>query len=145
MIRILVADDHAVLRAGLRLLLEGEADMELVAEAADADDALAQAIDTRPDVAIVDLSMPGNHGVDIVARIRGDVPATRVIVLTMHDNPAFADAALAVGASGYVVKGADAEELLDAIRVVRDGGTITRLGRPMRLANGRRSIRLRRE
>ena len=134
MIRVLVADDHAVLRAGLRLLLEGEPDMELVAEAADGDDAVAQAIETRPDVAIVDLSMPGNNGVDVVSRIRGHVPATRVVVLTMHDDPAFADAALAAGASGYVVKGADAEELLEAIRVVRDGGTITRLGRRVRSA-----------
>jgi DNA-binding NarL/FixJ family response regulator len=127
MIRVLLADDHAVLRAGLRVLIEGEADMQVIAEAADGDAAVSQAVETRPDVAVVDLSMPGSEGVDAVMRIANRAPGIRVIVLTMHDHPAFAEAALAAGASAYVVKDVDAEELLKAIRTVHGGGTVVRL------------------
>jgi two-component system, NarL family, response regulator NreC len=127
MIRVLLADDHAVLRAGLRLLIDGEADMQVIAEAADGNEALSQVVEMQPDVALVDLSMPGNEGVGVVVRVSRHAPGTRVLVLTMHDHPAFADAALAAGASGYIVKDADADELLDAIRSVHDGRTVVRL------------------
>jgi two-component system, NarL family, response regulator NreC len=137
MIRVLLADDHAVLRAGLRVLIEGEADMQVVAEAADGDAAVLQAVASQPDVALVDLSMPGSAGVDAVGRITSRAPGIRVIVLTMHDHPAFAEAALAAGAAAYVVKDVDAEELFKAIRIVHEGGTVVRLSAAMSRAPAR--------
>jgi DNA-binding NarL/FixJ family response regulator len=127
MIRVMLADDHAILRDGLRRLIEEEPDMQVVAEAGDGDEAAARVLETRPDVTVLDLSMPGNHGVEGVDRIVRLAPGTRVLVLTMHDEQAFADAALAAGASAYVVKDADAGELLAAIRTVHGGGTVVRL------------------
>jgi DNA-binding NarL/FixJ family response regulator len=120
-IRILIADDHAVLRAGLRMLIGSQRDLEVVGEASDGDEAVRKAAALRPDVALVDISMPGSSGIRAIERLREAAPATRVLVLTMHDMPAYLRAALAAGASGYVVKRAADSVLLAAIRDVYHG------------------------
>ena len=123
-IRILLADDHAVLRTGLRMLISDHRDLEVVGEASDGDEAVRKAAILRPDVALVDISMPGTGGIKAIERIRQAAPATRVLVLTMHDVPAYLRAALAAGASGYVVKRAADSDLLAAIREVHRGRTV---------------------
>jgi two-component system response regulator NreC len=120
-IRIFIADDHAVLRSGLRLLMESQDDMEVVGEAGDFAEALSQLPEIRPDIVTLDLSMPGGLGLKAVEKICQRVPGLRVIVLTMHDDPAYLRTALAMGASGYVVKSAADSELLSAIRAVSQG------------------------
>jgi DNA-binding NarL/FixJ family response regulator len=127
-IRVLLADDHAILRAGLRMLLEAQPDMAVVAEAADGEEAVRRATGTRPDVAVVDLTMPGLSGVETLERLRREVPATRLLVLTMHDDPGYARLALAAGAAGHVVKDAGSGELLAAIRAVHGGRTFVHVG-----------------
>lgn len=117
-IRILVADDHAVLRAGLRLLLNSQPDMKVVAEAASADEAIAAAVRATPEVTLLDLSMPGSVGTDTIGRVRAACPSTRVIVLTMHDDPIYARAAFSAGAAGYVPKRAADRKLVSTIRAV---------------------------
>ena len=121
-IRILIADDHAVLRTGLRMLIGSQRDLEVVGEASDGDEVVRKVALLRPDVALVDISMPGSSGIKAIERIRAAAPATRVLVLTMHDMPAYLRAALAAGASGYVVKRAADSALLAAIRDVHAGG-----------------------
>ena len=123
-IRILLADDHAVLRTGLRMLISSQRDLEVVGEASDGDEAVRKATALRPDVALVDISMPGSGGIKAIERIRQAVPATRVLVLTMHDVPAYLRASLAAGASGYVVKRSADSDLLAAIRDVHRGRTV---------------------
>lgn len=123
-IRVLIADDHAVLRAGLRMLIGVQTDMEVVGEAADGEEAVRKAAQTRPDVALMDITMPALGGIQAIERIRDTCPQTRVLVLTMHDVPAYLRAALAAGASGYVVKRAADAELLSAIRGVYRGRTV---------------------
>ncbi len=125
-IRVLLADDHAVLRAGLMLLVNGEPDMEVVGQAADADGAVQLAKDTQPDVAVIDLSMPGG-GLTALEALAAHCPNTRVLVLTMHDDPAYLRSALAAGAAGYVVKKVADTELLSSVRAVHHGATIAYL------------------
>lgn len=119
--RILLADDHAILRAGLAMLIEAEPDLEIAAEAADGVEAVEKARRTRPDVVILDLTMPKLSGFDALQQIREECPDTRVLVLTMHDDPAYGRSLLAAGALGYVTKKAADRELLRAIRTVREG------------------------
>jgi two-component system, NarL family, response regulator NreC len=120
-IRIFIADDHAVLRAGLRLLLQTQDDMEVVGEAGDFTETLSQLHIVEPDIITLDLSMPGGLGLKALEKIRDTAPASRVIVLTMHDDPAYLRTALAMGACGYVVKSAADTELISAIRAVSQG------------------------
>jgi two-component system response regulator NreC len=121
-ISVLIADDHAILRSGLKMLINAQADMEVVSEAVDGDRAVQAARDTRPDVALLDLSMPRSNGMGALEGIARCCPETRVLVLSMHDDPAYLRSALAAGASGYVLKRAVDTELLAAIRAVRRGG-----------------------
>jgi two-component system, NarL family, response regulator NreC len=123
-IRILIADDHTVLRAGLRMLIGAQPDMEVVGEAADGEAAVRKALETRPDVVLMDITMPGSGGLKAIERMREECPKSRVLVLTMHDVPAYLHSALAAGAAGYVVKSAADSELLSAIRSVRRGRTV---------------------
>lgn len=127
-IRVLIADDHAVLRAGLRMLLAAQADVEVVAEAGTAQEAVRKARDAHPDVLLLDLSMPGGGGLAAIGPVRAASPKTRIVVLTMHDDPAYFRAAIEGGASGYVVKKAADSELLSAIRAVHQGRTFADLG-----------------
>jgi two-component system, NarL family, response regulator NreC len=126
-IRILLADDHAVLRTGLRMLVDSQPDMKVVAEAANGREAVRKVEETAPDVALVDLTMPGMSGIEAIGRIRERYPRTRVLVLTMHDDPAYVHAVLSHGASGHVVKDVDGAELLSAIRAVYRGRTFVDL------------------
>ena len=121
-IRILLADDHAILRSGLKLLINAQGDMEVVSEAPDGDRAVQAARDTKPDVALLDLTMPGSGGMGALEEIARSCPDTRVLVLSMHDDPAYLRTVLAAGASGYVLKRAVDTELLAAIRAVHRGG-----------------------
>lgn len=120
-IRLLLADDHAIMRAGLRMLLEAQPDMTVVAEASDGEEAVRRAHVTHPDVAVIDLTMPGLSGVETLQRLRRELPATRLLVLTMHDDPGYARMAQAAGAAGHVIKDAQSAELLAAIRAVHRG------------------------
>jgi two-component system, NarL family, response regulator NreC len=122
-IRIVIADDHAVVRAGLRLLLDAEDGFRVVAEAGDIDAARRMERAHRPDVLVLDLNMPGDASLPAIPIFREESPTTRVVVLTMQEDPAFAREALQVGASGYVLKEAADEELVQAVRAAADGGT----------------------
>jgi two-component system response regulator NreC len=127
-IAVLVVDDHPVLRAGLRMLINGQPDMEVVGETGDGGTATALATELKPDVAIVDLSIPGAGGMATSEEIRRASPGTQILVLTVQDDLAYARTALARGATGYVVKDADTEELLAAIRAVHRGRIFVYLG-----------------
>jgi two-component system response regulator NreC len=122
-IRILIADDHAVLRAGLRMLLDAEPDMRVIGEAGDGVMALALVCELTPDVVLLDLTMPRTGGLETLRQIREMSPQTRVLILTMHDEEGYLREALAAGSAGYVLKRAADIELLSAIRAVHRGGT----------------------
>jgi two-component system response regulator NreC len=118
----MIADDHAILRAGLKMLVNAQADMEVVAEAPDGEMAIQTAREMKPDVALLDLTMPRVGGMKALEKMARDCRETRVLVLTMHDDPAYLKSALAAGASGYLLKRAVDSELLAAIRAVHRGG-----------------------
>jgi len=121
-IRVMIADDHAILRAGLRMLVDAQADMEVVSEAPDGEQAIQTALQTKPDVALLDITMPRVGGLKALQEMARDCRETRVLVLTMHDDPAYLRSALAAGASGYLLKRAVDSELIAAIRAVHRGG-----------------------
>lgn len=124
-IQVHIADDHAVLRAGLRLLIESQADMKVVGESGDAAETLKRLAESAPDVLTLDLTMPGGGGVPLLKRLTTEMPRLRVVVLTMHDEPEYFRSAMAAGAAGYVVKKSADTELLSAIRTVAQGRTYT--------------------
>ena len=117
-VRIVIADDHGVLRAGLAALLATEPDFEVVGEAASGDAAVRMAVERRPDVVLLDVSMPGIDGIDATKLIKEKLPKTRVLILTMHEESALVRKAILGGASGYIVKRAMDSELVNAIRAV---------------------------
>jgi two-component system, NarL family, response regulator NreC len=119
--RILVADDHALIRELLARYLNEQKDMEVIAQAADTDATLRQAVLTKPDLILLDITMPGGGGIAILPDLRRQNPAMRVLIVTMHDEPSYLRAALAAGANGYVVKSSPPAALLDAIRMVCQG------------------------
>jgi two-component system, NarL family, response regulator NreC len=119
--RILLADDHAILRAGLKLLLEGQPDLQVVGEASDGQEALSKARDLKPDLVLLDLNMPGADGLTILPTLKRDLPEAQVLILTMHDDVSYLQEALQAGAAGYVLKRAVDSELLVAIRAVLRG------------------------
>lgn len=120
-IRILLADDHAILRDGIRALLSDEADLQVVGEAENGRQALEQARALRPDIVIMDIGMPLLSGLEATKHIRRDVPESRVLILTMHQNDEYLAQVLAAGASGYVLKDTAGRELVLAIRQVARG------------------------
>ncbi|HYH63886.1 MAG TPA: response regulator transcription factor [Urbifossiella sp.] len=121
-IRVLLADDHAVVRAGIRAVVAAEPDMEVVGEAADGPTALALVAALDPDVVVADISMPGMTGVELTTRLREANPARKVVVLTVHEDIGYLRAVLDAGAAGYVPKRAAADDLVRALRTVADGG-----------------------
>lgn len=120
-LRILLVDDHAVVLAGIRSLLEGEADMEVVGEARSGEEAVDKATQLQPELVLMDIAMPGMNGIEATRRIKTALPETNVLILTMHDDEQFFFPALRAGASGYVVKEAEPRELLNAIQTVGRG------------------------
>jgi two-component system response regulator NreC len=121
--RIVLADDHAVVRSGLRFVLEAETDFEVVAEAGTVEDTLRKVRAIRPDVLVLDLNMGHESSLEQIPQIRHDTPTTAIVVLTMQNDPAFARQALQSGAAAYVLKEAADDELVQAVRLAASGGT----------------------
>ena len=122
MITIIIVDDHAMVRSGLRLLLSSQADLEVVAEASDGDEGIQAALELRPNVVLMDLSMPhGKDGLTAASELKEKLPDLAILVLTMHDDDEYLFRAIHAGAAGYVLKSAPHEELLKAIRSVAQG------------------------
>lgn len=119
--RILIADDHAILRSGLRLLIETQPELTVVGEAGTGAETLKQARALRPDLILLDINMPEMDGLTAIPDLRAELPESRILILTMHDDAAYLRQALEAGASGYVLKKAVDQELLMAIRSVRRG------------------------
>lgn len=122
-IRVLIADDHTIVRAGVKLLLETEADMDVVGEAVTGEEAVELAAALRPTVVLMDIAMPALDGLEATRRIKRVSPESQVLVLTMHRTDEYFFEMLKAGASGYVLKAADTDELVSAIRVVARGET----------------------
>src|ERR1700730_797413 len=120
--RILIADDHAIFREGLRKVLEAAGGLSVVAEAATGEEALARARESRPDLVLADLSMPGRGGIETVQELKRRAPKVRILVLTMHAEDNFAVRCLREGADGYLTKDAGPEQLVLAVRKVSAGG-----------------------
>jgi two-component system response regulator NreC len=121
-IRAVVVDDHAVVRSGIKLLLEREEDFEVVGEAGNAKDAVFAARAQQPDVILLDVVMPGESGIEVLPRLLKESPGTKVLVLSMQDDPNYVREAFAAGASGYVLKEAADEEVVAAVREIANGG-----------------------
>lgn len=121
-IKVLLADDHALFRKGLRQLLDGVGDMSVVGEAADGDEVLAALQKTEFDIVLLDVSMPGISGAELITKIRSTHPDLPILVLTMHDTPQFVKRKLQAGANGYLTKDCDPDILCQAIRKIVQGG-----------------------
>jgi two-component system, NarL family, response regulator NreC len=122
-LRILLADDHETVRTGLRVILDAQADMEVVGEAADGQAVIEKATELRPDVVLMDVSMPRLNGLQATKTLRERAPAVKVLTLTRHGDVAYLHQLLEAGASGYVLKQSRAAEVLQAIRAITRGGT----------------------
>jgi two-component system response regulator NreC len=120
-LRVVLCDDHAVLRAGLRSLLTFDGDMTVVGEAADGHEAVEKVLELQPDIALLDITMPGMDGITAARQIHQQAPEVKLLILTMHDDPEFLFQALEAGASGYVVKRAAETDLISAIQQVHLG------------------------
>lgn len=122
MIKILLADDHSIVRAGLRRIVEESGDMEVIAEAADGREAIQQVHKKVPDVAVIDISMPGLDGLEVVSQLRTYHPKLPILILTMHEEGQYVVRAIEAGAMGYITKQSAPEQLVKAIRKVHAGG-----------------------
>ena len=120
--KVLLVDDHAIVRTGVRALLEAEEDFEVVAEAASGRDALQAAGRLKPDLVLMDITLPDMNGLEAMAQIKQIAPEARVVILTMHEDEDYFFRAVQAGAAGYVVKGGGSENILAALRAVREGG-----------------------
>ncbi len=123
MIRVLLADDHSILRAGVAALLGSQADIEVIAEAGDVKELLRLAAELHPDVVVLDIAMPGGSGLKALEPLRKVAPQARILILTMHTDRTLMLSSIAAGAAGYLVKSSDFAELCDAIRRVHKGKT----------------------
>jgi len=121
LIKVLLADDHSIVRAGLRRIVEESGDMEVIAEAADGREAIRLVRKTAPDVAVIDISMPGLDGLEVVSRLRGHCPDLPILILTMHEEGQYVVRAIQAGAMGYMTKQSAPEQLLKAIRKMHAG------------------------
>ncbi len=120
-IRILIADDHGVIRAGLRALFQVEPDLEVVGDARDSEETLRQALELRPDLVLLDITMPGAGGIEITRQLKKTMPEVRILILTLHEGVSILREAIGAGASGYIIKRAVDVELLNAIHTVARG------------------------
>jgi len=120
-IRVMLADDHAVVRAGYRFLLENVQDIDVVAEAASGEEALAQFEAVQPDILVIDLTMPGIGGMEAIRRLRATHPEARILVFSMHENAALVEHALQQGVAGYISKNSSPESLVTAVRRIAAG------------------------
>ena len=120
--KVLICDDHAVVRAGLRLILDKKKDFQIVGEAENAGQAIEIATRQQPDLVLMDISMPGLNGLEAIPRLHAVAPEARVLILTVHDDEAYFFQALQAGIAGYVLKGASTDELLAALHLVNQGG-----------------------
>ncbi len=123
-IRVLIADDHAVVREGTRRMLEQEGDMEVVGEAVDGEEAVELADETKPDVAIVDISMPKLDGIEATRQIKSRCPSVTILILSAYDDDQFVFSLLEAGAAGYLLKSVRSRELVDAVRAVHGGESV---------------------
>jgi two-component system response regulator NreC len=121
-IKVVLVDDHAVVRSGLRLLLDAQDDIEVVGEAGNAKDAVFRARALKPDLIVLDVVMPGESGIEVLPKLLKESPETSVLVLSMQDDPSYVREAFAAGASGYVLKEAVDEEVVSAVREIASGG-----------------------
>jgi two-component system response regulator NreC len=121
-ISIFLVDDHMVLREGLKTLIAAQSDLEVIGEAEDGETALQEIAECRPDVVIMDVSMPGGNGIQATERIKQAYPTVKVLVLSVHDDTSYLRQMLTVGASGYILKHTAADALIQAIRIVAAGG-----------------------
>jgi two-component system, NarL family, response regulator NreC len=135
-IRVLVVDDHALVRSGLRLLLDADPDITVEDEADSAEEAVRMARFDKPDVVLLDITMPGRSGLEVAAEIKQAAPETAILVLSMHDDSAYVREAFVQGASGYLLKEAAGEELLTAVREVAAGRQYLHPMLGARLASG---------
>jgi DNA-binding NarL/FixJ family response regulator len=133
MVRVLVVDDHPLLREGLRHLLEGQPDMEVAGEAGDGEEAVRLALETHPDVVLMDVAMPAMDGLEATRQIVARMPKTRVLVLTVHDEEEYLEGLLKAGASGYLLKSTYGPSLVEAVRMVGLGEMVlgTEIGRQL--------------
>jgi len=122
MVRIVVCDDHAIVREGLKQILSGQPDFEVVAEAADGHEALKRVRELEFDVLLLDMSMPGKSGVELIKQVKSEKPKLRILVLTMHEEHQYAVRAIRAGASGYLTKEGASAQLVTALRKVASGG-----------------------
>ena len=122
-IRVVVVDDHAVVRSGIKLLLDRHDDIEVVGEAGNAQDAVFRVRELTPDVILLDLVMPGESGIEVLPKLLKEAPDAKVLVLSMQDEPSYVREAFAAGASGYVLKEAADEEVVTAVREIAGGGS----------------------
>lgn len=125
-LKVLLADDHAILRSGLKLLLSAQPDLEVVGEATNGKEAVAMVKDLRPDLVIMDVAMPEMNGLAATDAIKKQSPEVKVLLLSMHENEEYLYRAIEAGGSGYVLKKSASEELIDAIRQVMEGQTFIR-------------------
>ncbi len=122
MIKVLLADDHYIVREGLRRVLEDSNEIKVIAEAADGETAFDEAMDKKPDVAVIDISMPGMDGLEVVTRMSSYCPDIPVLILTMHDEEQYVIRAIEAGAMGYVTKQSAPEQLVEAVKKINAGG-----------------------
>ena len=122
MIKVLLADDHSIVREGLRRVLEDCNEIKVIAEAADGESAFDEAMDKKPDVAVIDISMPGMDGLEVVTRMTSYCPEIPVLILTMHDEEQYVIRAIEAGAMGYVTKQSAPEQLVAAVKKINAGG-----------------------
>jgi two-component system response regulator NreC len=138
-IHVVLVDDHAVVRSGLGLLLDKQEDIEVVGEAGNAKDAIFRARALKPDVILLDIVMPGESGIEVLPKLLKESPDTKVLVLSMQDDPSYVREAFAAGASGYVLKEAADEEVVSAVREIAGGGHYVHPALGARMVRGARA------
>jgi DNA-binding NarL/FixJ family response regulator len=135
-LRVLLADDHAIVRQGLKLLINNQPDMAVIGESADGNDVLEQATALKPDIIVMDISMPGTNGLVATRTLKRALPAVTIVALTRHDDDTYLEELLRAGAAGYVLKQSAPIELLQAIRAVAAGGVYVDPAMTSRVADG---------